>query len=290
MQEDIIQLSLPESDKLSGVGFLHQISVKETFPCHTHDFFELFYVTKGKAIHDINGHKMVISEGTLVLIRPSDVHQYRFIDNFDMEMLSIGVECSLMESACNYLNIDIRELVRTELPPQISCTGGKHWNMVEELMLIARKEKGQERRTYFMSILPDLLYQMRNYCEQQEKILPSWLSHVVEEMSKPENYIAGLPKMLSLAGVSQEHLTRVFKKYVELTPTAFINMKRISYSAELLLQGNDNILDICYSSGFNNISYFYKIFERTYHCTPKQFLNERKRDKINIVEKQDNIL
>lgn len=279
MQEDVIRLSLPQSDKLSGVGFLHQVSVKETFPCHTHDFFELFYVTKGKAIHDVNGHKMVISQGTLVLIRPSDVHQYFFIDNFDMEMISIGVECSLMEAACNYLNIDVNGLIGSELPLHIFYTGGKHWNMVEELMLIAKKEKGNERKTYLMSILPDLLYQMQTNGENHEKILPTWLSKLIEEMSITENYVAGLPKMLSLAGVSQEHLTRAFKKYVELTPTAFINMKRISYSAELLVQGNDNILDICYSSGFNNVSYFYKIFEKTYHCTPKQFFIERKRKK-----------
>lgn len=71
MSENAVLLSLPENDKLSGVGFLHQVSVKETFQCHTHDFYEFFYVLKGKAIHDINGQKIALSQGTLVFIRPA---------------------------------------------------------------------------------------------------------------------------------------------------------------------------------------------------------------------------
>ena len=148
--------------------------------------------------------------------------------------------------------------------------------MAEKLLLIDKKSSGQERRQYFLSILPELLYQMKFGREQQDKIIPPWLSSLVEEMSKTENFVEGLPKMIDLSGVSQEHLNRSFKKYLEMTPTAFINMKRIDYSAALLSEGNDNILDICYLCGFQNVSYFYQIFKETYHCTPKQFVKERK--------------
>lgn len=276
MHENTVFLSLPEYDMLSGVGFLHQVSVKETFPCHTHDFFEFFYVLKGKAIHDINGQKMVLAQGTIVFIRPADVHHYSFINNYDMEMISIGVECGLVQSACNFLGMDIQEFLKPYLPSQIIYAGGSHWDMAEKLLLIDKKSRGQERRQYFLSILPELLYQMKFGREQQDKIIPPWLSSLVEEMSKSENFVEGLPKMIDLSGVSQEHLNRSFKKYLEMTPTAFINMKRIDYSAALLSEGNENILDICYLCGFHNVSYFYQIFKETYHCTPKQFVKERK--------------
>lgn len=275
MSENAVLLSLPENDKLSGVGFLHQVSVKETFQCHTHDFYEFFYVLKGKAIHDINGQKIALSQGTLVFIRPADVHHYSFINNYDMEMLSIGVECGLVQSACNFLGMDIQEFVKPDLPPQITYAGGSHWDMSEKLLLINKKARGQERRQYFLSILPELLYQMKFAREQQDKIIPLWISSLMEEMSRTENFVEGLSKMIDLSGVSQEHLNRSFKKYLELTPTAFINMKRIDYSAELILEGKENILDICYMCGFNNVSYFYQIFKETYHCTPKQFVKDR---------------
>lgn len=275
MCKEKIRLSMSESDKLSGVGFLHQVSVKETFQCHSHDFFEFFYVLKGKAIHDINGQKLVLSQGSLVFVRPDDVHQYSFINNFDMELLSIGIECETVEAACNFLKMDMQDFMVSELPLQINYKGSNHWQMAEKLLLLGKKSSGQERKQYFLSILPDLLYQVRFEKKQQEKIIPTWLSHLIEEMSKPENFVEGLQRMINLAGVSQEHLNRAFKKHFELTPTAFINTKRINYSAELLLDGNQSILDICYQCGFNNVSYFYRMFEKTYHCTPKEFVAER---------------
>lgn len=285
MYENTNLLSLPDNDILSGVGFLHQESVKEMFPCHTHDFFEFFYVLRGKAIHEINGQKVMVSQGTLVFIRPMDMHYYSFINDYDMEMISVGVECGMVQSACCFLGMDLQEFMKSDLPPYIVCRGSSHWDITEKLLLIGKKEKGQERRQYFLSILPELLYRMKNDNEGQEKVIPPWLSSLVEEMSKPENFIAGLPKMIDLSGVSQEYLNRVFKNYLELTPTAFINMKRINYSAELLLEGNQSILDICYLCGFNHVGYFYQIFNQVYHCTPKQFMKEKRSHNINIVEK-----
>lgn len=275
MYENTVLLSLPEDDRLSGVVFLHQVSVKETFPCHTHNFFEFFYVLTGKAIHDINGQKMALSQGTLVFIRPADVHHSSFINNYDMEMISIGVERDLVQSACNFLGMDIQEFVKPCLPSQMIYAGGRHWDMAEKLLLINQKTKGQDRGQYFLSILPELLYQVKFGREQQDKVIPPWLSNLVEEMSRTENFVEGLPRMINLSGVSQEHLNRSFKKYFELTPTAFINMKRIDYSAELLLEGKESILDICYLCGFQNVSYFYQVFKETYHCSPKQFVKER---------------
>jgi len=90
-------------------------------------------------------------------------------------------------------------------------------------------------------------------------------------MSKPENYIAGLPKLLELAHSSQEHLTREFRRHLDLSPTEFINMKRLNYAAELIIEGKMEITEICYACGFNNLSHFYHCFKKQYGCAPKKF-------------------
>lgn len=270
----IVCVKMPEEEKISGIGFVHQMSVRETFQLHTHSFFEFFYVLKGKATHDINGQTMLLNQGTLVFIRPRDVHQYSFINDYDMELLSIGIDSTLITQACDYLGISVDELKKPELPLQVVFEGRAHWDMVDKLFAIKKKECGEDRRTYFKSILPDLLYRILYTEERQEKTLPVWLSRLVKEMSQPQNYLEGLTRMLQLSEVSQEHLNREFRRYFEMTPTEFINMKRVNHGAALLLEKKNNILDVCYSCGFNNLSYFYKVFEKIYHCTPKQFLNE----------------
>jgi len=273
MGDKVIKLSMPNQDKISGVGFLHQMSVKETYLCHTHDFYEFFYVLKGKAIHNINGEKVLLSKGSLVFIRPEDMHSYSFINNYDMELLSIGVEIELIQNACSYLGIERNYFSDTALPLQIVLNGAAYWNMAEKLLLIGKKEKGEPRRRFFIALLPSLLYQLQHIAVEKEKVLPGWLADLVEEMNKTENYTEGLRKMLALSNVSQEHLNREFKRYMGITPTEFINMKRTNYGAELL-QKKYKLLDICFLCGFNNVSYFYKVFQKTYHCTPMQFVKE----------------
>ncbi len=270
MAKEPIFLTLPEEEQRSNVGFLHQMSVQDTYPLHTHDFYEFFYVLGGRAIHDINGDKQLLTKGTLVFIRPEDVHRYHFISNHDMELLSIGVTRELIEMACSYLCLTQKDFLQMPFPPQIIYTDATHDHMAERLLAIGKHERGEDRRRYFLSILPDLLLQMHSVDDSLKDQLPPWLSRLVLKMHKPENFIEGLPRMVEMSGVSQEHLTRAFKRYLDITPTAFINMKRINYAASLLREGR-SMLDACMSSGFNHVSYFYQVFEKTYHCTPKQF-------------------
>lgn len=287
---DVTRLFFPDNERPSGVCFLHQTSVKEMFPRHTHDFYEFFYVLQGKAIHHINGCQMLLSQGTLVLIRPQDIHYYSFFNQHDMETISIGVDCSLVEATCSFMGLAIQRFAQPDLPLQIVCSGGNYWMIADKLLCLEKKVRGQERRQYFLSLLPELLYQMQFSHQPQAKLIPPWLSRLASEMNERENFIEGLPRMIQLSGVSQEHLNRAFKKYFELTPTAFINMKRVDYGAALLLEGKTSILDICYLCGFNNLSYFYRVFEGIYHCTPRQFIQERSDTGNQYRTKKANIL
>ncbi len=93
-------------------------------------------------------------------------------------------------------------------------------------------------------------------------MLPQWLSGLLEEMDERENFVAGLPRLLALAHMSQEHLTRSFRRYLGVTPTAFINAKRLGLAAELLLTTETPVIDVGGLCGFNSQSRFYRLFRR----------------------------
>ena len=80
---DIPILTLKPEDKSSQVSYLKQFSVTETFRLHTHDFYELFYICKGKSLHEINSSTQLLTKGALVFIRPKDVHKFDFFNNYD---------------------------------------------------------------------------------------------------------------------------------------------------------------------------------------------------------------
>ena len=123
---------------------------------------------------------------------------------------------------------------------------------------------------YILSLFPYLV-QLFLTAPAPEAILPAWFSELLEKMERRENYITGLPCLLALANMSQEHLTRSFRRYIGMTPTEYINGKRLSLAAQLLLQGDMPVIEICGACGFNSLSRFYRLFTERYGCAPKAF-------------------
>ncbi|WP_307810544.1 helix-turn-helix domain-containing protein [Gelidibacter salicanalis] len=55
------------------------------------------------------------------------------------------------------------------------------------------------------------------------------------------------------------------------SPGDLIRTIRLKHAAELLIKSNLTVSEVCYQSGFNNRSYFYREFKKTYNTTPKEF-------------------
>jgi methyl-accepting chemotaxis protein len=77
--------------------------------------------------------------------------------------------------------------------------------------------------------------------------------------------------------MSKASLYRYFKKRFNTTPRTFINQERLR-QAHQLMQSNSalSINEICTQVGFNNVSYFIKLFKEQYGITPKQYQKQLK--------------
>lgn len=266
------RLSLTEEDLKSDVGFLHQFSVQDTYPLHTHSFYEIFLINRGKGIHKINGESVLLSEGSLVLIRPDDRHSYAFLNQYDMELINIAFPVSLFDKTCSFLGFPKSCLTVPALSPMVMLTGNALTDVQDKLLQLGDIPAGQKRRQLCLAVLPYLLYQfIRDSDFSAVTPLPAWLSSLIRQMEQPDNFVAGLPRMIELSHMSQEHLGRSFQRFLHMSPTEFINLRRMEYAATLLLDGKLQIIDICHECGFTNVSYFYRIFHRQYGCSPKHF-------------------
>jgi AraC-like DNA-binding protein len=67
---------------------------------------------------------------------------------------------------------------------------------------------------------------------------------------------------------------RYFKKRTRNTFTFFLNEIRIGHTCKLLIEEDLSITEICYKSGFNNISYFNRQFKSRKNMTPQTFRQE----------------
>ncbi len=87
--------------------------------------------------------------------------------------------------------------------------------------------------------------------------------HISEELDR--NILAGH------VFISPDYLSHLFSEREGVSLTSYIVSQRISYAKQLLYRQNLSVRDVALGSGFQNISYFSKIFKRETGMTPQEF-------------------
>lgn len=83
-----------------------------------------------------------------------------------------------------------------------------------------------------------------------------------------------LEKVAEVANLHPAAFCRYFKEKSGKSLSEFVNDKRISYACQLLIDGKLSVSQICYESGFNNLSNFNRLFKRSTGFTPSQYSKE----------------
>jgi AraC-like DNA-binding protein/ligand-binding sensor protein len=71
--------------------------------------------------------------------------------------------------------------------------------------------------------------------------------------------------------LSKYHFEHIFKKETGLTFVDYLNFYRISQAKKYLME--KSILNVCFDTGFNSVSNFYKIFKRYAGASPRGYKN-----------------
>ena len=82
-----------------------------------------------------------------------------------------------------------------------------------------------------------------------------------------------LDEMAHMACVSKRQYMRIFKKISGKTFVEYLNGVRINHARQLLWNKDPiKITTVCFETGFEDISYFYRIFKVFTGTTPKLFM------------------
>lgn len=257
-------------------------SVKFISAEHCHDFYELCLITEGKVLHYVNGRQETLHAGSLLFIRPDDRHYFEGVGEQFFQFVNLAVSPRAVDDLFRYLGegfrpgrfLDASGPVRVEVPKaQLDPLKAQLEQMVA-VPTNGRSAFRSELRTVLLELMTRH-FPLRLW--ESKTPVPVWLEWVYKEMQKRENFTGGIATMQQLACKSPEHLSREFKKHFRQTPTDFINEVRLHYAKNLLTYGDGKVIDIAYSSGFQNLSHFCHEFKKKYALSPSAYRKANQR-------------
>jgi AraC-like DNA-binding protein len=102
--------------------------------------------------------------------------------------------------------------------------------------------------------------------------------HNIDRTNRAVDYIFAhyareltLEEVAEHLGMKPTYFSRVFKQATGRNFIEFVNRLRISKSCELLADGDKPVTDVCFESGFNNISNFNRRFQQLKGMTPSHY-------------------
>jgi AraC-like DNA-binding protein len=100
------------------------------------------------------------------------------------------------------------------------------------------------------------------------------LKNVLEYIDANYQGSITLEQLSNSAHMSPKYFCRFFQEMTHRTPMDYLNYQRIEHAAFLLSTTHENVTDIAYACGFNDLSYFIKTFKRYKNVTPGQYTRQ----------------
>lgn len=254
------------------------------FPQHKHNYVEVIYMCQGQTKHIVNGEEVVLLTGEILFlsqnatqeILPAELEDIavNFIilpEFFDRTLQMIGEEenqlrdfvigCLKQEdNQIGYLHFKVSEV----LPIQ---------NLIENLIWTILNEQ-QNNRSINQVTMGLLFLQLMNHTDKlsvgknrYDEELTIQILRFIEENYK-EGQLTDLAEELHC---DLYWLSRMVKRMTGKTYTELLQNKRLNQAAYLLTNTSLNVSDISYAVGYDNISYFHRIFFKRYKASPKQY-------------------
>lgn len=257
------------------------------FPEHRHNYIEIMYMCSGQTTHVVNRDtRIVLGTGELLFLNQFASHEifeagekdicinFFVLPQFFDEVLPMIQKENVLSDfivdtlrknhdSAGYLHFKVADV----LPVQ---------NLVENLVwsLLNQPVNHRQLNQTTMGLLFMLLV---NYTDKIERSDPNQQSDVVAMRTLKyieENYqTASLTELAHMEGHSVSNMSKLVKSSTGRTFQELLQEKRLNQTVHLLVKTALPITDIIYQVGYDNTSYFHRLFRERFQVSPRQYRN-----------------
>lgn len=248
-------------------------------PVHWHDEFEIIYVRSGFLTVSISGESYIGKTGEAFVVSPGNLHlmgsqtgtvdYYTFL--FPLKYISFRTDDMLDEKLLEPLNSG-----HLMICPRVKDTAKE---LCEQLVEIyeAKKDESESKITTQVRtkiILLQFIFEMwkkgfviENDTSGRNTVEKEMVSYIQQNFTGK----ISLREFGEQFHLSEKYISRYFKEHFHITLSQYVTYLRLEHAKQLLQDTDIPVTDVAMQSGYQNVSYFIRSFQKAYAVSPLKY-------------------
>lgn len=265
------------------------------FPIHSHNYIEIMYVCSGKIVHLIDGKELSMEAGDILFMNRHVKHgikKAKFKDigiNFiilpeffelPLVMMKEDKSNALADFLIGALRID------TVRPQYLHFKTNKNTaieNLMENIIysiISANKNDENINRITMGLIFLHLLNNIESIGEDSMQDYHDIIADTTLSYIEKRYKDATLTELAESMHQSIPNMSKIIKKSTGHTFQELLQRKRFRQAVVFLTDTKMPVAEIMNAVGYENSSYFYRLFREKYGMSPRQYRAEHKNEKL----------
>lgn len=265
------------------------------YPIHQHEIFELNFVAGASGCRRVVGDSSeVIGDLDLVLITSPDlehVWEQHECKSDGIHEVTVQFLLDFDSPTSPFRTNPYKSIYRmlTRAKRGLAFPAEAILMVYHRIVRLSAIEEG------FLAVqeLFSILYELSKFDDARELATSSFAKVVVESESKcilkVKNFIGehykeemSLEQLADLVGMAPTAFSRYFKLRTGKNLSEYIVDIRLGHAARRLVDTTDSVSEICWTTGFNTLSNFNRLFRKRKGCSPTEFREKYQKTKVII--------
>ena len=256
---------------------------KFTMPdVHIHyNDYEVYYLLEGERCYFIGTKIYHLKQGSLVFVRRNVIHKTALSREAHHDRILLEISRSYLESVFAITGeLTLHDFFQDDCI--ILSLESEEQNFITELLLALGRELGT-KNSGFRLLAKSLVAELFIYAKRMEnKTNPSASSRTDDPRHRQIEQIAcyiaeNCCSPLSLNSIAEQfymnkcYLSRIFKEITGFTVNGYLHARRIQKARSLLIQNSMNISEVSEAAGYENLTYFERVFKKHTGMSPLEY-------------------
>ena len=248
-------------------------------PVHWHDEFEIIYVRSGFLAVSISGESYIGKTGDAFVVSPGNLHlmgsqtgtvdYYTFL--FPLKYISFRTDDMLDEKLLEPLNSG-----HLMICPRVKDTAKE---LCEQLIDIYMAENDETESKITAQIKTKIIllqfilemwkkgFVIENDTSGRNTVEKEMVSYIQQNFTGK----ISLREFGEQFHLSEKYISRYFKEHFHITLSQYVTYLRLEHAKQLLQDTDIPVTDVAMQSGYQNVSYFIRSFQKAYAVSPLKY-------------------